>query len=47
MSKALERRGKFRDALILAAERAIAEKGLAGLKTRDLAREIGVANGAV
>ena len=47
MSKALERRGKFRDALIQAAEHAIAEKGLAGLKTRDLAREIGVANGAV
>jgi len=47
MSKALERRGKLRDALILAAERAIAQKGLAGLKTRDLAREIGVANGAV
>jgi AcrR family transcriptional regulator len=47
MSKALERRRKYRDALIEAAERAIAEKGLAGLKTRDLAREIGVANGAV
>jgi AcrR family transcriptional regulator len=47
MSKALERRGKFREALILAAENAIATKGLAGLKTRDLAREIGVANGAV
>jgi AcrR family transcriptional regulator len=47
MSNALERRGKFRDALIQAAERAITEKGLAGLKTRDLAREIGVANGAV
>jgi AcrR family transcriptional regulator len=47
MSKALERRGKFRDALILAAERAIARRGLAGLKTRDLAQEIGVANGAV
>lgn len=47
MSKALERRTKFRDALILAAEQAIAEKGLAGLKTRELAREIGVANGAV
>src|SRR5215472_10288240 len=47
MSKALERRGKFREALILAAERAIADKGLPGLKTRDLAREIGVANGAV
>src|SRR3954449_6755481 len=47
MSKALERREKQRDALILAAEKAIAVKGLAGLKTRDLARKIGVANGAV
>jgi AcrR family transcriptional regulator len=47
MSKALERRSKFRDALIVAAERAIAAKGLAGLKTRDLAHQIGVANGAV
>jgi AcrR family transcriptional regulator len=33
--------------LILAAERSIAARGLAGLKTRDLARDIGVANGAV
>ena len=33
--------------LILAAERMISERGLAGLKTRDLAREIGCANGAV
>ena len=33
--------------LIEAAERAIAAKGLAGLKTRELAREIGCANGAV
>jgi len=47
MSKTLERREKLRDALIVAAEQAIAAKGLAGLKTRDLAREIGVANGAV
>jgi AcrR family transcriptional regulator len=47
MSKALERRTKFREALILAAEQAIAEKGLAGLKTRELAQKIGVANGAV
>src|SRR5882757_6749091 len=47
MSKALERRAKLREALILAAEKSIAAKGLAGLKTRDLAREIGVANGAV
>ena len=47
MSKALERREKLRSDLILAAERMIAERGLAGLKTRDLAREIGCANGAV
>src|SRR5882757_10043674 len=47
MSKALERRSKLREALIQAAEKSIAAKGLAGLKTRDLARDIGVANGAV
>ena len=47
MSKTLERRAKQREALIEAAERAIAAKGLSGLKTRDLAQEIGVANGAV
>ena len=47
MSKALERREKLREALILAAGKSIAAKGLAGLKTRDLARDIGVANGAV
>src|SRR6476661_9917327 len=47
MSKALERRAKLREALILAAEKSIAAKGLACLKTRDLAREIGCANGAV
>ena len=47
MSKALERRAKFRDALILAAEESIAKGGLAALKTRDLAQRIGVANGAV
>jgi AcrR family transcriptional regulator len=47
MSKALERREKLRSDLIRAAERTIAERGLAGLKTRDLAREIGCANGAV
>jgi AcrR family transcriptional regulator len=47
MSKALERRAKLRESLIDAAERAIAAKGLAGLKTRELAREIGCANGAV
>jgi AcrR family transcriptional regulator len=47
MSKALERREKQRDALIVAAERMIAARGLAGLKTRDLASEIGIANGGV
>src|SRR4029453_17402528 len=47
MSKALERRAKFREELILAAERSISAGGLAGLKTRELAREIGVRNGAV
>lgn len=47
MSKALERRQKLRVDLILAAEQMIASRGLAGLKTRDLARQIGCANGAV
>ncbi|MGY4629379.1 TetR/AcrR family transcriptional regulator [Bradyrhizobium sp. USDA 4486] len=47
MSKAVERREKLRADLILAAERMIASRGLGGLKTRDLAREIGCANGAV
>ncbi len=47
MSKALERREKLREDLILAAERSISAGGLAGLKTRELAREIGCANGAV
>src|SRR5258707_4795211 len=47
MSKALERRAKLRENLILAAERSISAGGLAGLKTRELAREIGCANGAV
>jgi AcrR family transcriptional regulator len=47
MSKTLERREKLRCELILAAERSIGAKGMAGLKTRDLARDIGCANGAV
>jgi AcrR family transcriptional regulator len=47
MSKALERRAKNRERLIEAAERSISASGLAGLKTRDLASEIGIANGAV
>lgn len=46
-AKSLERRNKLRSALILAAERTIADRGLSGVKTRDLAREIGCANGAV
>src|SRR5215470_18154848 len=47
MSKTMERREKQREALIAAAEKAIAAKGLSGLKSRELAAEIGVANGAV
>ena len=47
MAKTLEKRQKQREALIAAAERSIAEKGLAGLKSRDLARDIGCSNGAV
>jgi AcrR family transcriptional regulator len=43
----LERRAKNRERLIEAAERSISASGLAGLKTRDLASEIGIANGAV
>ena len=47
MSKTLERRAKQLEDLIVAAEKAIASKGLTGLKSRELASEIGVANGAV
>ena len=47
MSKTLERRAKQLEDLIAAAEKAIAAKGLAGLKSRELAARIGVANGAV
>lgn len=47
MSKTLERRAKQREELVAAAEKAIAAKGLTGLKSRELAAEIGVANGAV
>src|SRR5438445_5550164 len=47
MPKALERRAKLRESLIQVAERSIFAGGLAGLKTRELARQIGVANGAV
>src|ERR1043165_9587032 len=47
MTKILERRAKQLEDLIAAAEKAIAAKGLSGLKSRELAAEIGVANGAV
>jgi AcrR family transcriptional regulator len=47
MTKTLERRTKQREELVTAAEKAIAARGLAGLKSRELAAEIGVANGAV
>ncbi|MBR1121303.1 TetR/AcrR family transcriptional regulator [Bradyrhizobium lablabi] len=47
MVKTLERREKQREELVAAAERMVAAKGLSGLKSRELAREIGVANGAV
>lgn len=47
MVKTLERRTKQRDDLVAAAEKTIAAKGLAGLKSRQLAAAIGVANGAV
>src|ERR1043166_1845703 len=47
MTKTLERRAKQREALIVAAEQAISARGLGGLKSRELAAEIGVANGAV
>ena len=47
MSKTLERRAKQLEDLIAAAEKAIAAKGLSGLKSRELAARIGVANCAV
>jgi AcrR family transcriptional regulator len=47
MSKTLERRAKQLEDLVQAAERAVSARGLAGLKSRELAAEIGVANGAV
>ena len=47
MTKTLERREKQRRLLVEAAEQAIASKGLSGLRTRELAGEIGIANGAV
>jgi AcrR family transcriptional regulator len=47
MTKILERRAKQLEALTAAAEKAIAAKGLSGLKSRELAAKIGIANGAV
>jgi AcrR family transcriptional regulator len=42
-----ERRSKLRERLLHEAERAIAEKGLSGLKARDLAARTGCALGAI
>lgn len=47
MVKTTERRDRQREALVLAAETAIAEKGLSGLKARDLADAIGCSLGAI
>ncbi|MDR6872008.1 AcrR family transcriptional regulator [Bosea sp. BE125] len=47
MVKTTERRERQREALVLAAERAIAGRGLAGLKARELASEVGCALGAI
>ena len=41
------RRGLLRENLVAAAERAISERGLAGLKARELAQEAGCALGAI
>jgi AcrR family transcriptional regulator len=42
-----QRRQNLREALVDAAERAIAARGLAGLRARDLAAEVGCAVGAI
>lgn len=47
METAAERRHAQRQRLVEAAERAIADGGLGAVKARDLAREIGVALGAI
>jgi len=47
MVKTTERRDRQREALVLAAEKAIAEKGLSGLKARDLADAIDCSLGAI
>ncbi|GGE32970.1 TetR family transcriptional regulator [Agaricicola taiwanensis] len=47
MRSTVERRERQREALIDAAEAAIAAEGAAGLKARELAREVGCAVGAI
>jgi AcrR family transcriptional regulator len=47
MAKTADRRQELRQKLIDAAEKAISEKGLAGLKARDLAEAVGCALGAI
>jgi AcrR family transcriptional regulator len=47
MTKNAERRQRLREALISAAERTIETQGLAGLKARALANEVGCAVGAI
>lgn len=47
MTSTAARRDRQREQLIEAAERAIAAKGLAGLKARELAQEIGCSLGAI
>lgn len=47
MGLVAERKSRRRQALIEAAECAIAAEGLAGLRARDLAKEVGVALGAI
>jgi AcrR family transcriptional regulator len=42
-----DRRQSLRDGLIAAAEQAIAAEGLAGLRARDVARQVGCALGAI
>ena len=45
--KTAERKQNLKMALIAAAERAVAARGLAGLKARSLAAEVGCAVGAI
>ena len=47
MSKVAIRRQHLRDALLAAAERTIGQQGLAGLRARELAAEVGCALGAI